>query len=74
MAVAPEFQGRRIGQKLMEYCIDFAKNQKWDHILLYSNTKLENAIHIYKKYGFEEINQEEKVPYLRSNIKMKLKL
>ncbi|NAS30105.1 GNAT family N-acetyltransferase [Flavobacteriaceae bacterium R38] len=74
MAVDPEFQGRKIGQKLMEFCIEFAKKQKWDHLLLYSNTKLENAIHIYKKYGFREIKQEEEVPYLRSNIKMKLKL
>ncbi|NER13854.1 GNAT family N-acetyltransferase [Leptobacterium flavescens] len=74
MAVDPKFQGQRIGQKLMEFCIDFSRKQSWDKLLLYSNTKLENAIHIYRKYGFKEIELEKNVPYLRSNIKMELPL
>ncbi len=74
MAVAPEYQGLRIGQKLMNFCIDFAKEKQLDSLVLYSNRKLRNAIHIYKKYGFNEIPLEENPPYLRSNIKMELAL
>lgn len=74
MAVLPQARGRGIGQRLMEYCIDFAKAQNWKGLLLYSNRKLENAIHIYRKYGFEEIPLEPDTPYERSNIKMLLKL
>ena len=70
MAVLPKARGRQIGQKLMQYCIDFAKKQKFEELFLYSNTKLENAIHIYKKYGFNEVPLELPNPYKRSNIKM----
>lgn len=69
MAVSPESRGKKIGQKLMQHCIDFAKENNFN-LLLYSNTKLENAIYIYKKYGFIEIPVEENSPYKRSNIKM----
>lgn len=74
MAVSPKFQGQRIGQQLMSFCLDFAKDQNWTKVILYSNTVLENAIHIYKKYGFVEIELEKDSPYQRSNIKMELTL
>ncbi len=74
MAVSPKFQGMKIGQKLMQHCIDFSRSQGWEKIILYSNTKLENAVYIYRKYGFEEIKLEKTSPYMRSNIKMELVL
>lgn len=74
MAVNPAFQGRGLGQKMMAHCIAFAKAQQFEGLILYSNTKLENAIHIYKKWGFVEIPQEKDVVYERSNIKMKYTL
>ncbi len=70
MAVSPEKRGFKIGQKLMQHCIDFAKEQNLVGLMLYSNRKLENAIYIYRKYGFVEIPVEENSPYIRSNIKM----
>ena len=75
MAVSPKHRGYKIGQQLMQHCIDFAKDQlNLDNLILYSNTKLENAIYIYRKYGFIEIPVEKDSPYKRSDIKMKLKL
>tara|TARA_R110002073_G_scaffold4213_1_gene27908 strand:- start:47190 stop:47654 length:465 start_codon:yes stop_codon:yes gene_type:complete len=74
MAVEPKFQGLKIGQQLMQHCIDFARAKQWKQLLLYSNTKLENAIYIYKKYGFVEVALEKESPYKRSNIKMVLEL
>jgi len=74
MAVLPKYQGLKIGQKLMKYCIEFAKTNGWGKLLLYSNTVLENANYIYKKYGFKEVELEADSPYLRSNIKMVLNL
>ncbi|MDH7445439.1 GNAT family N-acetyltransferase [Aquimarina sp. 2201CG14-23] len=70
MAVSPKYQGLRIGQQLMTFCLNFAREQHWSSLILYSNTILENAIHIYRKYGFVEIDLEENSPYQRSNIKM----
>ena len=74
MAVDPKFRGLKIGQELMKYCLDFARSKKWPELLLYSNTKLENAIYIYRKYGFIEVPMEPNSPYERGNIKMKIKL
>lgn len=70
MAVLPEHRGHKIGQKLMQHCIDFAKQKQFNRLLLYSNTILKNAIYIYKKIGFIELELEQNSPYKRSNIKM----
>ena len=70
MAVLPNLRGLNIGQKLMQHCIEFSKNQGFKELMLYSNTKLENAIYIYRKFGFIEIPVEHNSPYKRSNIKM----
>ena len=74
MAVNPNYQGLKIGQKLIEYCISFARIKKWKSITLYSHKKLEPAINLYKKVGFIEIPLEENSHYKRSNIKMILEL
>lgn len=73
MAVLPEERGQKIGQQLLQHCIDFGKAQNLKGLLLYSNTKLENAIYLYKKYGFKELELETNSPYKRSDIKMLLK-
>lgn len=70
MAVDPKERGRKIGQQMIKYCIDFSKKQEISKLILYSNTILENAIHIYRKYGFKEIPMEKNNPYQRGNIKM----
>ena len=72
MAVLPNQRGKKIGQKLMQHCIDFAHENKFEKLMLYSNTILENAIYIYRKFGFIEIPVESDSPYNRSNIKMEL--
>tara|TARA_R110001592_G_scaffold251137_2_gene513819 strand:+ start:335 stop:802 length:468 start_codon:yes stop_codon:yes gene_type:complete len=74
MAVLPKYQGLKIGLQLMNFCIEFAKNQQWKSITLYSHRKLVPAISLYKKLGFKEIPLEEKSHYARSDIKMMLEL
>ncbi|WP_339893610.1 GNAT family N-acetyltransferase [uncultured Algibacter sp.] len=72
MAISPKHRGHKIGQKLMQYCIDYAKSIGLPKLLLYSNTNLENAIYIYRKYGFIQVPVEPDCPYKRCNIKMEL--
>jgi ribosomal protein S18 acetylase RimI-like enzyme len=72
MAVSPKFQGLKIGLKLLNFCIEFAKNQQWESITLYSHRKLVPAINLYKKIGFKEVALEENSHYERSDIKMLL--
>lgn len=74
MAVSPNFQGKKIGQKLMEHCIAFSKGEEWNMLILYSNSILKNALHIYSKYGFVYVPVEENSPYKRSDVKMELTL
>ncbi|WP_299667525.1 GNAT family N-acetyltransferase [uncultured Polaribacter sp.] len=70
MAVSDTYQGLKLGQKLLEFCIEFAKKKKWKSITLYSHRKLKTAIYIYKKYGFKEVPLEKEVHYARADIKM----
>ncbi|MFT6191239.1 MAG: ribosomal protein S18 acetylase RimI-like enzyme [Polaribacter sp.] len=74
MAVAPKYQGLKIGQKLMHFCIEFAKSKNWKNITLYSHRKLVPAINLYRKIGFKEVQLEKDVHYERANIKMLLEL
>jgi len=73
MAVDEKFQGKKIGNQLLDFCIRKAKELGAKKLILYSNTILGPAIHLYEKYGFMEVpmgNSE----YKRSNIKMELNL
>ena len=74
MAVSPKFRGQKIGQQLLQYCVDFGRSELLHSLMLYSNTKLENAIYLYKKFGFKELELEKNNPYDRADIKMLLKL
>lgn len=70
MAVLPNYRGQKIGQQLLQHCVTFAKQQQFNRLLLYSNTKLENAIYLYRKFGFIELELEPNLPYERCDIKM----
>lgn len=69
MAVAENIQGLGIGKKMMDYCIEYAESNKIKKLVLYSNTILETAISMYRKYGFMEVSLGSTV-YKRANIKM----
>jgi len=72
MAVDEKFQGRKIGKAIAEAAIRWSKDAGAKRIILYSNTKLETAIAMYRKLGFKEIPVDGL--YKRSDIKMELKL
>lgn len=69
MAVSGKAQGHKIGTLLLEHCLEFAKQKDIRTLILYSNTKLESALHLYRKYGFSEVELEEGL-YERADIKM----
>ncbi len=73
MAVAEEYQGKKIGNKMMEFCIAKAERLKADKIILFSNKKLLPALHLYRKYGFREVEIGDSI-YKRSDIKMELNI
>ena len=70
MAVEKTSRGLGIGQSLLSFCLSFAKLHGYKKIVLYSNTSLKNSLHIYRKYGFQEVPIESDNPYERGDIKM----
>ena len=73
MAVDESSQGKGYGNMLMQHCIDKATEMGAEDLILYSNTKLNPAISMYKKFEFVEVPVE-KSEYARCNIKMIKKL
>jgi ribosomal protein S18 acetylase RimI-like enzyme len=70
MAVLPAIRGGGVGKALLAFAIEFADQQQWPFIYLYSNTKLAPAIHLYRKVGFIEQVLDASL-YKRANIKMR---
>ncbi|MDX6181495.1 GNAT family N-acetyltransferase [Flavobacterium sp. Fl-77] len=69
MAVSDKAQGLGIGNKLLVHCLAVAEESGIKKVILYSNTKLLPAIHLYRKFGFIETPLEGKT-YERADIKM----
>jgi ribosomal protein S18 acetylase RimI-like enzyme len=74
MAVSPKFQGRKLGDLLMNACVDFGRSKKAASIILESNTKQVAAISLYRKHGFVEVPLDPNSQFVRANIRMELVL
>lgn len=73
LAVSPQYQGLKLGNRLMERCISFAKEKDAQKIILYTNHKLLSAITLYRKFGFTDVVLANN-KYLESDMKMELNL
>lgn len=71
MTVDEAFRGKKVAHKMLEFCLEEAKRIGASKIILYSNTILEPAIHLYKKFGFREVPLGNSA-YKRSDIKMEI--
>lgn len=73
MGVLPAAQGKGIGLILGKAILQKAKEMDAKKVVLYSNTKLKAAIHIYQKLGFSFLIPEEG-KYCRCDVKMEINL
>lgn len=71
MAVSPKAQGNGVGWQLAQSALKWAADKGASKIYLESNTKLQPAIKLYEKLGFEVIEGKSS-PYKRANIQMML--
>jgi GNAT superfamily N-acetyltransferase len=74
MAVEPAARGRGYGDILMQAAIDFARRAGARRLILVSNTRLEAAIRLYRKYGFVPVPIDGGHGYERVDIQMELGL
>jgi len=72
MAVSPEFQGYKIGERLMQACVEYGKRAGANYIFLELNTKQFAAINLYRKFGFVETPLDPNSQFARANIRMEL--
>ena len=73
MGVDSAYRGRGIGKILLEKCIDEARKRKAAKILLFSNSQLQTALGLYKKYGFHDVDVTD-APFITADVKMELSL
>lgn len=71
MAVAPAWRGKGISKMLLEKCLDTARTWQAKKVTLYSNSQLQTALSLYKKYGFYHIATENS-PYITADVRMEL--
>ena len=71
--VRPSFRGKQIGNQLIQQIINDAKEIGYSYMLLDTLPFLKSAIHMYKKFGFYEIESYNDSP-MSSSIYMKLDL
>jgi 2-haloacid dehalogenase len=74
MAVAPEFQGRGHGHRLLEAAIARARERRAAELTLISNTKLAPALHLYEAHGFRTTHLGPHPEYARGDVEMRLAL
>ena len=73
MAVDPGYRGRGISKLLLDRCIKEARESGGQHIFLFSSSKLQVAIRLYKKFGFRHVDLVNS-PFVTADIKMALSL
>jgi len=56
MYVLPEYRGNQIGRKLLELCIDIAKELNYSKIRLDTLSSMTQAQNLYRTFGFYEIS------------------
>jgi N-acetylglutamate synthase-like GNAT family acetyltransferase len=74
MAVNEEHRNRGIGKSMLAHVIDAARALGAHKLVLETNGKLKNAIHVYESLGFEHLDpaQVEPSPYKRADVFMEL--
>ncbi len=69
------YTGTGAGSACLKACIDYAKKLGLPKIIIVSNRKCTHAVHLYRKFGFEEIPvDKEKFPFERADIAFEMVL
>lgn len=74
MAVSETVQGRGIGRTLLEASIERARTLGADTLFLWTSSRLEPALALYHKFGFQHVDPPEPSIYDRGDVYMELSL
>ena len=56
MYLLPEARGIGLGKRIIEECLDFAKQNGYSQVYIESMPELENALKVYEKFGFKYLS------------------
>ncbi|MCU1323275.1 MAG: Transcriptional regulator, MarR family [Acidobacteriaceae bacterium] len=73
MAVSEELRGQGIGRRILAETIATARALGAKTLTLATNSKLQNAVHLYESLGFRHLPPEPS-PYTRANVFMEMDL
>ncbi|MBR1777302.1 MAG: GNAT family N-acetyltransferase [Alphaproteobacteria bacterium] len=63
------YTGTGAGSACLNACMDYARERKLERVLIVSNHKCEQAVRLYRKFGFKEIPvNKQKFPFEQANI------
>jgi ribosomal protein S18 acetylase RimI-like enzyme len=68
IAVEPQARGQRVGQRLLERAIAFAREKDARYITLFVDPTNKRAIALYHRVGFVEIGERDQVIEMRINL------
>ena len=74
MAVREDMRGSGIGRQLMADVITHARKLGACRLRIISNTILKTALHLYRTFGFVEVDKPIQRQYSRGNIELQLDL
>lgn len=68
-AARKKYAGVGAGNAVLSACIDYAKQRQLPKVIIVSNRKCAQAVHLYRKHGFTEIAvDKERFPFERADI------
>ncbi len=56
IAITPEEQGQGYGKKLLQFLLDYSRNNEQEEIWLEVRASNKNALHLYSELGFVEVD------------------
>lgn len=69
------YTGTGAGSACLKACIEYAKELRLPKIIIVSNRMCTHAVHLYRKFGFEEIPVDKKrFPFERADIAFEMML
>lgn len=58
LLVDPAARGRRLGRRLVDECVEFARRAGYKRVMLWTNEPLAAARHVYLAVGFKLVSEE----------------
>jgi putative acetyltransferase len=74
LAVIPSAQGLGLGRRLVEACLEYARERGAQRVMLLSNSKLGAALRLYEGLGFQRAPVPANNMYVTADVSMELDL